>query len=97
MTSILSFTFDAQPKPIAYLLLYAPVPTPQLSLDSFAVCGRAVKAAVKAVELATPDPKLLMLDLFSSIYPCTLLPSIRRSEPYIFRGILLLVSSSAHK
>ena len=64
MISTLSFTLEAQPKPKAYLLLYAPVPTPQLSLDSFDVCGNADNAAVSAVEPATPSPRFLILDLF---------------------------------
>ena len=46
LTSILSITFEAQPKPTAYLLLYAPVPTPQVVLDSFVLWGSADNAAV---------------------------------------------------
>ena len=53
---------------MAYLLQYAPVPTPQLNLDSLDVWGKADSAAVNAVEPATPSPNLLMLFVFVVIF-----------------------------
>jgi len=63
LISTLSLNFEAQPKLTAYLLLCAPVPTPQLNLDSFVFWGNAVKTAVKAVDPATPSPSALILEV----------------------------------
>ena len=63
MISTLSLNFEAQPKLTAYLLLCAPVPTPQLNLDSFVFWGNAVKA----VDPATPSPRALILEVLVEI------------------------------